>query len=240
MKGFLISPDGTEQEVTLRPLMEEPPLPPLDSINRTGTLMITDISPEYLAWFMGKPVPTETLLREPSDNAESQPANSPGESRETHQTGENVHDGTAEIYRQQPRTDGSGTGGPGAEDHARHGRERGTDATAPGRIRDPADGQRPADVHADGVGSQQRPITTRAKEMLLNILEGRSYKCRWNGRYWGHSSAMGGACRRALQALGTGGYVELDRRGIARSSALTEAGRAVAEAYRAKLGNLKR
>jgi hypothetical protein len=75
-----------------------------------------------------------------------------------------------------------------------------------------------------------KPLTKRAKEMLLNIAERRSYRARWSNTRWVTPKSMGGASRRLLEALEKGGYLR-----ISPYIHLTEAGMATAMAYRQHL-----
>lgn len=81
-----------------------------------------------------------------------------------------------------------------------------------------------------------KPLTNRAKEVLLNLLEGRPYRSHYslNQGAWTRPKVKGGAISNLMARLEIGGYLTY-RDGWK----LTEAGKATAEAYKARLVRLK-
>lgn len=76
-----------------------------------------------------------------------------------------------------------------------------------------------------------KPLTARAKEVLLNYLEGRHPLKRWDGTKYVGTRGMGGSGLRLLGRLRDGGYLGWTGGWTGASYFLNDAGRAVAERY---------
>lgn len=241
-KFVILRDDGTRRElegrITFPGLLEPEPLPPLGRVHYSGTFKVTEENMDALKELAKSARPMtqeewdEFIKEFPAhqpDTADSLPAEAPGDlAGSLNPTGEDSRERTAEIHSQKPQSDGEGTGGAAADGR----RSDGIDQASEGSLRDPEDGRRQAGIPADGARGQQRPITARAKEVLLNILEGRPSLVTWTGTRWKRPRSMGGASRRLLESLHDGGFL---CRPVGRGYQLTEAGRAVAESYQEKV-----